>query len=58
MAEFCKECAKKVGMPFNGYPVFCEGCGIYIEHSPLKQYIMNQINMFIKLIKKKIINKL
>lgn len=36
MAEFCKDCAKEVGMPFDGYPVFCEECGIYIEHSPFK----------------------
>uniref|UniRef100_UPI0026C2818A hypothetical protein n=1 Tax=Ornithobacterium rhinotracheale TaxID=28251 RepID=UPI0026C2818A len=51
MAEFCKDCAKEVGMPFNGYPVFCEECGIYIEHSPFKQWILNQIDKLIKLIK-------
>lgn len=31
MAEFCKECAKKVGMPFDGYPVFCEGCAFILN---------------------------
>lgn len=52
MAEFCKECAKKVGMPFDGYPVFCEGCGIYIEHSPFKGWLLRQLYKLKKLIKR------
>ena len=31
MAEFCKKCAPKYGMLFDGYSLFCEGCGEYFE---------------------------
>ena len=27
MAEFCNECATKLGLPSSEKPLFCEGCG-------------------------------
>lgn len=31
MAEFCKDCAKRLGFFEDEKPLLCEGCGEYFE---------------------------
>ncbi len=49
MAEFCKECAKKLG--FWGYdepPLFCEHCGKFFDKKPtILKKLIKQLRGFI-----------
>ncbi|WP_440881407.1 hypothetical protein [Tenacibaculum sp. C7A-26P2] len=41
MAEFCKDCANRLGMRPDSKPLLCEGCGKYFEKKSFWSFLFN-----------------
>jgi len=50
MAEFCKECADKLGVRPDEMPVFCENCKAYFDFSPKLKIVTFFILTFLLLL--------